>query len=161
MSLAIDLGDGIVVEVQKKEKSKSGPTKYSAPIVAVTSVPVALAISVCPVVCSGCQGTHRDHRGIFLEKKLSNGVRAWTRISSRELPAYQSLPRRVDFAPTEVIPACEDCFMIDRLFQKLVAEAQVEAEPPQVSAPLPILVELDPLIEPASVPRIVREEEGE
>lgn len=131
--LIIDLGDGApparIEKIERPKVSEKKPLRFAAPPkIEITSVPVGLTISVAPISCLGCGAEHRDHRGIFLESRLTNGVTALRQISLREAGPYLTLPRRVDIAPREAIPVCADCF--ERNIQQAVAVAQAETEIP-------------------------------
>lgn len=146
MELMIDLDDGLpaakVDTIKKPKVSETKPLRFvEAMTIQVTSIPVAVVISYAPVSCLGCGAEHRDHRGIFVEHKLSNRVTRLERINLRDIQPYVELPRRVDIAPREVIPICSDCFLIEKLFLDAAALAEAQGE----------------LFGSPSVPRVVKE----
>lgn len=123
--LIIELDDGLPpASITRIEKPKAlGPTalKYRAPAyVEITSAPVAVIISYARVRCLYCGVEHKDHRGIFVENHLSNGVRQMQRLSLRELSQFRELPRRVDEAPDEVVPICSACWLHEDAFMTAV-----------------------------------------
>lgn len=122
----IDLDDGMpAARVETREKPRAtGPNAllHRAPEkIEITVTPVAIAISYAPVRCLGCGAVHKDHRGVFVENRLSNGVKQFRRLSIREVGAYAALPRRVDISPEEVVPICSECWVIDAIFQQFAA----------------------------------------
>jgi hypothetical protein len=135
LELIIDLEDGLpparVETIDKARPTGPGALIHKAPPqVTITRTPMAVVISYAHVHCLGCGADHKDHRGIFLDEKLSNGVRALSRKSLREIGPFSELPRRVDVAPAEAIPICSDCWLNERSFKDAVAAAQVSAEIP-------------------------------
>lgn len=133
IDLEIDLDDGLPPSrrevTERKKVSETKPLRFLAPEkITVTSEAVAVVISYANVTCLGCGARHKDHRGIFVEHKLSNGVKALRHTSLREVAPYMNLPRRVDVAPEEAIPICSDCFMDDKHYQEAAAMAQVQSD---------------------------------
>lgn len=129
----IDLDDGLppakVSSTRKAPRAERKPQRFVEPTtVTVTKVPTAIIISYAPIACLGCGSEHRNHLGIFLEQRLSNGVRILERKTLRELPAFAGLPRRVDIGPREAIPICIDCWHIQRAFEQAVAVATLASE---------------------------------
>jgi hypothetical protein len=139
IDLEIDLDDGGGIVKSERIERKKVPSfqqpKAQVIVVQITKIPMAIVISYARVSCLGCGSEHKDHRGIFIDNKLSNGVRAMQRVSLRELPAYSGLPRRVDEAPRETIPICSDCWPDEGAYRTAVASAQVEGEPPLFGEP--------------------------
>lgn len=129
--LIIDLDDGspptVISRVERSKSTAPNVLKHTAPpVVEITSTPVALAISYATVRCLSCGTSHRDHRGLFLENRLSNGVRQLKRITLREAAAFKLLPRRIDEAPEEVLPICSNCGLIDKLFFDAIYAAEAQ-----------------------------------
>jgi hypothetical protein len=148
--IIIDLEDGLPpAEVVRIEKPK-GPNapRFAAPeVVEITSTPVAVTISYAMIHCLSCGATHKDHRGVFLESRLSNGVRVLQRKSLRELVPFSSLPRRVDEAPPEAVPLCSDCFL-GSAFTDAVAVAAVQGDLfGEPAAPTPIATIAEAIVE--------------
>lgn len=144
IDLELDLGDGTIIKTERSERRRTSertPQRFLAPEkIAVTSIPVAVVIHFAYVTCLGCEAEHKDHRGIFIEHRLSNGVTSFRRISLREIGPYTALPRRVDQAPREAVPICSECFLIEKLFKDAVAVAQAEGEifgSPDKPSPIP------------------------
>jgi len=129
LELTIDLDDGLgSITVARAPKGASSPTRQAPPTISITSTPVALALLSVQVHCESCLSTHQSHRGLFLESRLSNGVRAFRAISMRDAAPYHNLPRHLTYGQAEVVPICADCLMIERIFQDAVARAQVQSE---------------------------------
>lgn len=142
IDLEIDLDDGSPpIKAERTERKRVGTFTIPKPppvVITITKVPVAIAISYARVTCLGCGKQHKDHRGIFIKNKLSNGVVAYQRVSLRELVAYTGLPRVVDEAPAEATPICSDCWSDEGVYRTALASAQVEGEPPIFGDPRPI-----------------------
>lgn len=131
--ILIDLEDGLpparIERVGKPAPQPKAGIRVKAPeAIEITSVPVGIAISYAPIRCVSCGSHHKDHRGIFLESRLSNGVRQLRRITMRELAAFTALPRKIDVGPEEVIPVCENCWMREDSFLDAVAVAAAQPE---------------------------------
>jgi hypothetical protein len=146
IDLEIDLDDGLPPmkrEVtERKRISETKPLRFVAPEkIVVTSEPVAVVISYAQVSCLGCGAEHKDHRGIFIEHKLSNKAKALRRVSLKDLGPYMKLPRRVDMAPREAIPICSECFMVERLFQEAALVAQMQSDLFDIDVGQPRVVE--------------------
>lgn len=135
IDLEIDLGDGLPVATatigpRERATRPTGPGAFRAPIVPITSVPVALTASYAHVHCLSCGSDTRQFLGLFLESRLSNGVRVLARKTLRELAPYATLPRRLDLAPAEATEVCPDCFTREADFRAALAAATVQAELP-------------------------------
>lgn len=128
MDLEIDLEDGLppskTETIVKPAKPTLIPSRFREDTrVEITSTPVGIVISIAEVRCEACGAEHKDHRGIFVENKLSNGVRQLKRISLREMAPLMALPRRIDWAPKESIPLCSECWSRPEHFDRVVKGA--------------------------------------
>lgn len=153
IEISIDLGDDLppaTAVLGPKERVKKGSSASAPiPVLAITSTPVGVTASYAHVHCLQCGGDAQEFRGIFLESRLSNGVRVLQRRTLKELGPFADLPRKLDLAPPEAVEICSDCFMIDRVFLAAIAQAQAQAElpfaedtPKQEKKPSRSLVEL-------------------
>lgn len=135
LDLDIDLEDGAgitrVTSLAKPRISERLPQRFMEPLrLQITTTPVSVVISVAHVVCLACGHEHRDHRGIFIENRLTGGGggTVFKRITLRELGPFMKLPRRVDIAPREAVPICSDCWLHEQAFREAVAVAQASGD---------------------------------
>jgi hypothetical protein len=183
VDLVLDLDDGlgpVTATVGKRaageEKSPAAPfhpTSSGLPYVAILRTPVAITESYRHVFCAACGSSSREFAGLFLEERLSNGVRVLSRRTLRELSPFARLPRKLDLAPNEVIDLCPECFMGEGSWRAAMAVVQAQAELPfteadqeiaattkrQVATTLDLTIELEPATD-AELEELVTTQEG-
>lgn len=115
---ALGIEDDAVINVTEEEVEAT--VNYTPPS--------AITLSVRDCKCSACGGVFREQLGVFVEYRKGETMRL-ERLKPGQLSNLYYLPRRIDYAPSESVDTCSDCWMIDSYFDTLVTRDREQLNP--------------------------------